>query len=132
MPLIHIRALPFDPPADVPVLIDAIGRDFARVTGMDLSHVTVTWQTLAAHHHWAGGVTGACQQAEGGPPVLIDLLTPDFLGRERVEAMLAAVADAVSRHAGVALSRLFICHFVARSGGVFDAGEIVRWPGSEA
>ena len=114
MPFLHVRALPMDG-LDAAAAVRSVSTEFARDAGVDERHVTVTWQTLGA------------ESAAGGQPVLVDLLAPDFNDEESVAAMLRAAASAVARAAGVGEERVFVDFRGARSGHVFDGGEIVRW-----
>ena len=88
--------------------------------------MTVTWQTLAPGHYASGGETAA-EQPRASHPVLVDLLAPDSYAQERIEAMLRAVAAAVSREARVAGDNVFVDFRPAASGRVLDGGDIVRW-----
>ena len=126
MPFIHVRSLPlagdFDPAAALPAISDA----FARDTGIDEEHVTVTWETIAPHHYASAGRTAA-EQPEDSHPVLVDVLAPDFHPDDRIEAMLRSVAASVARQAGVPQANVFVAFTPARSGHVFDGGDVVGW-----
>jgi len=60
-------------------------------------------------------------------PVVVDFLVLDFNAPERVETMLRALASSIAAHSAVAPDNIFIHCQTARSGNVFDAGDIVRW-----
>jgi hypothetical protein len=112
MPFLHVRSLPLDPPFAPAEAVRAIAAAFAREVGVDVQHVTVTWQVLDAHR---------------GQPLLVDLVAPDFNDDERIATMLRAAAAAVADAAGVAPRDVFVDFRAARPGHVFDGGEIVRW-----
>ena len=112
MPFLHVRSLPIDPPFAPDEAVRSVSSAFARDAGVDEQHVTVTWQTV---------------DALSGQPVLVDLLAPDFADDERIATMLHAAATAVAEAAGVSTHEVFVDFRGARSGHVFDAGEIDRW-----
>ncbi|HEV2812931.1 MAG TPA: hypothetical protein VGW10_06720 [Solirubrobacteraceae bacterium] len=126
MPFVHVRSLPiagdFDPAAALP----AISRAFSHDTGIDEERVTVTWEMIAPHHYAHAGAT-ATEQADDSHPVLVDVLAPDFHPAERIEAMLRSVAASVASAAGVGATNVFVAFSAARSGHVFDDGDVVRW-----
>lgn len=126
MPFIHVRSLPFETPVAMDALVEGLSRDFAQGTGIGLEHVSATWAFLAPGHYAAAG-RAADRQPAATHPVLVDLLAPDFNPPERIEAMLRTVADSIAKRAGVPSDNIFVDHRRARSGTVFDAGEVVRW-----
>ena len=76
-------------------------------------HVVVTWQTLDA--------------ASGEPRLVVDVFAPDFHPADRVELMLRSVAASVAHAAGLRPADVFVNYRAARSGEVFDGGDVVRW-----
>ena len=126
MPFVHVRSFPVRPPFDATLAVRAIQADVARAAAVDERHVTVTWQTLPPGHYASGGETAA-EQPHASHPVLVDLLAPAFYAEERIEAMLRAVAAAVSREARVADENVFVDFRSAASGRVLDGGDVVRW-----
>lgn len=126
MPFIHVKSLPFDRFFDASAALEGITRDFAKETGMGLEHVTATWEFLPPGHYAVAG-KAASRQPRGSHPILVDLLAPDFNSDANIGKMLAAVASSVSKRAKVPVTNVFINHRPARSGMVFDAGEIVQW-----
>ncbi len=126
MPFIHIKSLPPAEPLDTAALLEELCADFARDTGIGIEHITATWEWLEPGHYAVGG-KAANEQPVGSHPLLVDLLAPDFNADDDVERMLIAIADSLAARAGVAQGNIFINQRDARSGRVFDAGEIVRW-----
>jgi hypothetical protein len=57
----------------------------------------------------------------------VDLLTPDFNDRDTVKTMLATLALSIARRTAISIRKIFINHRQARSGMVFDDGEVVKW-----
>lgn len=126
MPFLHIRSLPLPVAPAMPRLLREITDDFAAATGVDAEHITVTWTFFEPGCHAVGGASATMQSADA-PPLLIDLLAPDFNDDERIELMVRAAAASVASRAKVAPGKVFVSFRAARSGQVFDAGDIVRW-----
>lgn len=126
MPVVQIVSLPFAAPFDVPAAITAISTDLAEASGVDVKHVTVTWQFLPANHYAVGAETHTYQPLHSHP-LLVDLLLPDFNSPEQIEVMLQALARGIAANCGVPQNNVFINCRTALSGAVFDAGETVRW-----
>jgi hypothetical protein len=126
MPVITITSLPFERPRDVRNIIEGISMDFSRDTGISIEHVSASWHFLLPGHYAVGGVSAQYQSARSHP-VLVDLLVPDFNSEEKVEGMLNAIAESVSRRGGVSVDNIFINCRYANSGMVFDAGRVVKW-----
>lgn len=126
MPFIHIKSLPFDPPLKVSAVIEGLTKDFAQGTGIGLEHVTATWEFLLPGHYAVAGKAAATQPSTSHP-LLVDLLSPDFNSPAQVEKMLRVTASSLAKRARVPIENIFIHHRPARSGMVFDAGEIERW-----
>lgn len=77
MPFIHVKSLPFDPPLKMSTVVEGLTRDFARGPGIDLEHVTATWEFLPAGHYVVAGKSQS-HRPDASHPVLVDLLSPDF------------------------------------------------------
>ncbi|MCG7897104.1 MAG: hypothetical protein JAY99_17570 [Candidatus Thiodiazotropha lotti] len=126
MPFIHIKSLPFEQPRDISEILQRITEDFSNVSGIDKQHITVTWDLLSAGHYAVAGEVSEFQP-ESAHPLLVEMLLPDFNSREAIGEYIKAVAESLSRHAQIPINNLFVnCH-LARSGQVFDAGEMVHW-----
>lgn len=126
MPFIHIRSLPFEPAIDIAPVVEALTRDFAEGTGVPLEHVTATWTFLPPGHYAVAG-KAAARQPQASYPVLVELLSPDFDGPEKIGKMLKVVAASIAKRTGVPITNIFIDYRPAHAGSVFDAGKVVRW-----
>ena len=113
MPFVHVRSLPPDGSFDSARAARAVAAELAAGTGIEERHITVTWEYIAA--------------IDGAVSVLAEVLAPDFHPPERVERMLRSVASSVVREAGVRDAEVFVEFRPARSGWVFDEGDVVRW-----
>jgi len=91
-----------------------------------LEHVHSTWEYFPAGHSARGELTSDSQLA-APHLVLVELLTPDYNKGEIARKMLQVLAASLAIHAEIPLRKIFIHHQQARSGMVFDDGEIVRW-----
>ena len=126
MPFIHIKSLPFQNSFDVSKVIEGVSKDFSKAVGVDLKHVTTTWQFLQPGHYAVAGIA-VLSQPETSHPVLVSLLAPDFESSAQIEKALLAVAASISKRTKIPRNNIFINYEQAHSGMVFDAGEIVRW-----
>ena len=126
MPFIHIKSLPFKKDINLENVITGISIDFARNTGINIEHVSVTWEFFRSSHYVHAGKT-AVDQPQDSHPVLVDFLSPDFNSTEKIGKMLSTIANSISQRIGVPLVNIFINHRQAHSGMVFDDGEIVGW-----
>ena len=126
MPFIHIKSLPFDESLDVSAVLENLNKDFAEETGIDVQHVSSTWEFFPSGHY-AVGEKSANHHTQDSHPVLIDLLVPDFNSAEHIETMLSSIASSLAKHSNIRRDNIFINARTAQSGMVFDRGEVVRW-----
>ena len=126
MPFVHIRSLPVGGDFSAADAVRTISAEFAAGAGVDEQHVTVTWQTFEPGHYAGAGETATAQPA-ASHPVLVELFAPDSNSDATIEQMLQAAAAAVAAQAGVEPDNVFVHFRPARSGQVFDGGEVVRW-----
>lgn len=126
MPFVHVRSLPFEIPIDISTVVEKISRDLAAVTGIGLEHITATWTFFAPGRYAAAGKCVSHQPMDSHP-VLVDLLAPDFNPPETVENILKSVAFSICEHTDIPVQNIFINYQQARSGMVFDAGQVMKW-----
>lgn len=124
MPFVHIKSRASDAPKDPARALELISADLAEDLAMDLVHFTVTWETLPGGHY---AHAGSAAETGSGHPLLVDLLVPDLNPPERVGAMVRAAAEAIARRCDVPCERVFVNARYARSGMVFDEGDLARW-----
>lgn len=126
MPFVHVKSLPFETSIDISAAVEKISRDLAAATGIGLEHIAVTWTFFAPGRY---AVAGKCisHQPMDSHPVLVDLLMPDFNSPEAVENMLKSAAFSICQHTDVPVQNIFINYQQARSGMVFDRGQVMRW-----
>ena len=126
MPFIHITSLPLEKPVAVPPLLEKISEEFAQILGLDVKYVTATWTFLAAGHCASGG-KALHFQSHTSHPLLVSLVVPGFYRGEQISKALHAAASAISLHADIAKTNIFIQAEVAKSGCVFDNGTVMTW-----
>ena len=126
MPFIHVKSLPFNETRDVRAALEGLTRDFAESTGINLEHVTATWDFLPEGNYAVAGSV-ALHQPQDSHPVLVELVAPDFNSPEDVETMLETVALSISKRVEVQKDNIFVSYRGVCSGTVFDRGEVVRW-----
>ncbi len=126
MPIINVTSLPFTHPIALDEVLEALCHDFARDTEIALQHITATWSLLTPGHYAVAGRAGY-QQNSDAYPILVDLLTPDFITSDTIERMLVCVAESLAKHTPVSNENIFINHRLAHSGRIYDNGKIVHW-----
>lgn len=126
MPFIHVKSLPFNEPRDVGAVLEGLTRDFAESTGINLEHVTATWDFLPEGHYAVAG-SAAHHQPQASHPVLVELVAPDSNSPEDVETMLETVALSISNRVKVQKDNIFVSYRGVCSGTVFDRGEVAQW-----
>jgi phenylpyruvate tautomerase PptA (4-oxalocrotonate tautomerase family) len=126
VPFIHIKSLPFEHELDISRVIQQITDDFSIAAGIGKEHITVTWCFIPAGQYAVAGQAAQCQSASGHP-LIVDLLVPDFNTSETIELFIQETAKSISQHTQLPLDNIFINCSLARSGRVFDSGEMVHW-----
>lgn len=126
MPFIHIKSLPFKKPLKLHAVLEGVTKDFSKGTGIELEHVTATWEFFPPDQYAVAG-SSARRQPSHSHPVLVDLLAPDFNSPTRVKKMLKIVAASISTRTNVPMANIFINARRAHAGMVFDKGQIVVW-----
>lgn len=126
MPFIHIKSLPFERDIDVESWLKEINQDFSDKTGIGLGDISVTWEFFQEGAYCVTGITKTLQP-DSSHPILVDLLVPDFNENEKIERMMNICAKKISLVSGVDTTNVFVNCRTAKSGWVFDAGQIVTW-----
>ena len=126
MPFLHVRALPSPSGTDIGAAVRAISSEFARATGTEERHITVTWEQIDANHYSHAGQLAEAQPGDTHPSV-VEVLAPDSNAPERIGLMLESAARSVGRAAGVPVENVFAEFRPARSGWIVDRGRAARW-----
>lgn len=126
MPFIHVKSLPFEQPIEAGALLEELSEEFAIRAGVDLKHVTATWQWFMPGHYAVGGRV-AHQQPDRSHPVLVTLLLPDLYSQATLEHMLTSIPVIIAKLTAVPSDNVFVHCLRAPSGTVLDAGQLLHW-----
>ncbi len=126
MPFIRITSLPFKPPLEITPVLVGLSEDFSQDTGIALKHISASWHYLEKNHYVVAG-NASEYQAKQSHPLIVEILAPDFTQQEAIEKMLLSVAKSLARLTGLDETNIFINYQGARSGQVFDNGDLVSW-----
>lgn len=114
-PMVRITA----PPAlrvDRAKVLDELGRDVSRDTGLDRSLLTYYWQSFDAINSMGKPVDDR--------PIFVDLYVPGFLADEMVARVMNSIATSLARQTGVDRKWVFVHTHTAEQGRVLLSGEV--------
>ncbi len=126
MPYIRITSLPFNPPLAIDQVLVRVSEDFSQQMGIALKHISVSWHFFEKNHYVVAGNASEFQSKQSHP-IMVTILAPDFTQQPTIEKMLFSVAKSLARLTGVDEKNIFITYQAARSGQVFDNGQLVHW-----
>ena len=126
MPIISVTSLPFSPAIEVKQILTELSLGFAQQFTIDIAHISASWRYFEAHHYVVAG-TSLKYQAVDSHPIMVGLVAPDFTSTEELQNMMAFIASELSNLTGINKTNIFIEYRCAKSGWVFDKGEIVNW-----
>jgi hypothetical protein len=107
-------------------LVEHIARSFSDANDIDLKYVTVTWNFLPENQYAFAGHTVEFQTRDSHP-LLVDLIIPGFHSEDRIEKLMKSLAYVISSATGIGMTNIFIHTQRARSGMVYDQGDVVKW-----
>ena len=114
-PMVRITA----PPAlrvDRAKVLDELGRDVSRDTGLDRSLLTYYWQAFDA--------INSMGKAVDDYPIFVDLYVPGFLTDETVAKVMNSIASSLARQTGVDRKWVFVHTHTAEQGRVLLSGDV--------
>lgn len=126
MPFIKIKSMEPTQAVDIGDVVVSIGSDFSSDLGIDIEHITVTWEYFSANHYAVAGKV-VKKQPKASHPILVDMLVPDFNDAGKIQRMLESVASSISAHTSIPKTNIFINLSLAHSGQVYFGGDIVEW-----
>ena len=126
MPYIRITSLPFNPPLAIDQVLVGVSEDFSQQMAIAIKHISASWHYLEKNHYVVAG-NASEYQAKQSHPLIVEILAPDFTQQEAIEKMLLSVAKSLARLTGLDETNIFINYQGARSGQVFDNGDLVSW-----
>lgn len=126
MPFIQIKSLPMKSELNISKVICGITTDFSHNVGIELCHIHTTWEFYKPGHYAKGNQTHSIQP-EKNFPIIVEIHSPDINDDTTIQLMLESVAKSIASRAEFPINNIFINHLSARSGHVFDDGEVVYW-----
>lgn len=125
MPVISIKSLPLSKPMSIGTVLKKLNIEVAAETGYEPRHIWSYWLFIDRHMYAVGDETSAVINPETHSPI-IEITGFEGKRDELVEKMLRITAKVIAREMQISESNIFITYNEARSGRVFDGGEIVR------
>lgn len=125
MPFVHIKSLPVAKSGfDISDALSTVSSHLSLATDIPTEFITVTWEYFDNGHYLVGENYGHWHDT--GHPLLINILIPDFNSKSAIKRVMSSVTEALGL-LGFEKEEVFINLNLARSGMVFDRGEIVEW-----
>ena len=125
MPIIEVRALPQNPPADVPRVLGTLCEKVAEALSCEPDHVWATWETIP-DGHYVEGTTDAATQPEGTHPPLVRALIYQGWDLGAVRSMLDAIATSLEESLGIEPGNVFIRLEEMQAGTVHAGGKVLE------
>ncbi|EAR54671.1 hypothetical protein SKA34_10023 [Photobacterium sp. SKA34] len=126
MPLISIKALPFDPQIEIDSVLKSLSEKIAIQCQIDREHIMITWEWLSYEHYVHHGAVVDKQQ-QGSHPVLIELIAPNYYSHENIKFLMELIATDISLNLPINRNNIFISYTPAYSEGIYDQGHVVNW-----
>lgn len=125
MPFVHIKSLPVAHSGfEISDALSTISGHLSMATDIPSEFITVTWEYFESGHYLAGVNHG--RYHDSTHPLLINVLIPDFNSDGAIQRVMNAIAESLGL-LGFERDEIFINLSLARSGMVYDRGEIIRW-----
>ena len=123
MPIVEIRALPQNPPVDVPSVLARVCRDLAATLGCREREVWATWETLPP-----GTFAEADQPAQTQPrdthPPMVRILAMEGRTPEMIAKMLETVSASLAAALPIDADNVFARYEELRVGRVAWGGRV--------
>jgi len=123
MPVIQIQALPQQLESDIPSLLARLCIAVAKDIDIPADYVSATWQTISPGRYAVGGET-VMTQPRGSHPVIVELSAFEMSDKEKIRGLLRTTGHFLEEALGLP-GNVFILFRSARSGEVYDGGEVV-------
>jgi hypothetical protein len=124
MPVLEVRALPQDPPVDVPAVLGRLCSAVAHAAGCPERQVWATWHTLPDGAYVEGRNDAERQPHETHPP-LVRVLALAGRSPENVAAVLQAAGSSLAGSLGLEPGNVFVHYDEIPSGRVLAGGRIL-------
>ena len=126
MPFIHVKSLPLQKSTNIEVLLKNLSKTVAKETQIDEKHFTVTWNFFEPQRYCCAGKISTSHNYSSHP-ILVDVLVPDFFREEKKAHIMEIIAENLNANLQCDIKNIFIHCREARSGEVFDKGEVAHW-----
>ena len=125
MPVISIKTLPLD---EDEVRTPDILKKLCTVVSQELnykpSHVWATWEYIAPHLYAVGNYSVPFQPQSTHAP-LVRVTAFEGKSKREIDALLHVIARVLAQELKVDLGNIFIEYDEARSGRLYDGGQVV-------
>ncbi|MCK5884385.1 MAG: hypothetical protein KAG61_11905 [Bacteriovoracaceae bacterium] len=125
MPFVHIKSLPVAVSGfDISDALSTVSSNLSMATDIPPEFITVTWEYFDNGHYLVGESHG--HYHDKGHPLIINILIPDFNSDGAAKRVINSVTESFGL-LGFEREEIFINLNLARSGMVYDRGEILEW-----
>ncbi|WP_318491107.1 hypothetical protein [Photobacterium leiognathi] len=129
MPLIAIKALPFETQVEIDDALKSLSEQIAIQCEISLEHIMITWEWINNDHYIHNGEVVEKQQ-QITHPVLIELTAPNYYSQQNIVFLMELIAKDISSNLPVNKGNIFISFTPAYSDGVYDHGSVINWDDS--
>lgn len=123
MPIVEIRALPQEPPVDVPSVLARVCKDLAATAGCREREVWATWETLPAGTFFEADV-GAQSQPHDTHPPMVRILAMEGRTPDMIAKMLESVSNSLAATLRIDADNVFARYEELRLGRVAWGGRV--------
>lgn len=125
MPVISIKTLPLDEDeVRTPDILKKLCTTVSQELNYKPSHVWATWEYIAPHLYSVGNYSVPFQPQSTHAP-LVRVLAFEGKSKREIEALLHVIARVLAQELKVDLGNIFIEYSEARSGKLYDGGQVV-------
>lgn len=125
MPVISIKTLPLDEDeVRTPDILKKLCTTVSQELNYKPSHVWATWEYIAPHLYSVGNYSVPFQPQSTHAP-LVRVLAFEGRSKREIEALLHVIARVLAQELKVDLGNIFIEYSEARSGKLYDGGQVV-------
>jgi phenylpyruvate tautomerase PptA (4-oxalocrotonate tautomerase family) len=125
MPVISIKTLPLDEDeVRTPDILKKLCTTVSQELNYKPSHVWATWEYIAPHLYAVGNYSVPFQPQSTHAP-LVRVLAFEGRSKREIDALLHVIARVLAQELKVDLGNIFIEYAEARSGKLYDGGQVV-------
>ena len=125
MPVISIKTLPLDEDeVRTPDILKKLCTTVSQELNYKPNHVWATWEYIAPHLYAVGNYSVPFQPQSTHAP-LVRVLAFEGRSKKEIGALLHVIARVLAQELKVDLGNIFIEYAEARSGKLYDGGQVV-------